>query len=194
MTDSNATSPLGSRYVVSLLGERYDVEVRSGGTVLIDGHPVHASLAATGPPHPAGRGRPHGSGDGYSLLLDGASFALLAHGGRGGEWQLELDGRSVSAEVLDPHADRVRRLSATAGAAAGVAPLKAPMPGLVVQVAVAEGQMVEAGDTVLIVEAMKMENELRAPAAARVKRLLAAAGDAVEKGQLLAEFAEVEEA
>ncbi|MDE2796988.1 MAG: biotin/lipoyl-binding protein [Gemmatimonadota bacterium] len=194
MTPTNATSPAGSRYVVSLLGERFDVEVRSDGTVLIDGHPVHASLASTDLPHPAGRGRPHGSGDGYSLLLDGASFALLAHGGRGGEWHLELDGRSVSAEVLDPRADRVRRLSATARAGPGVAPLKAPMPGLVVQVAVDEGQVVEAGETILIVEAMKMENELRAPAAARVKRLLAVPGAAVEKGQLLAEFAEVEEA
>lgn len=194
MTRANAPAAIGTRYVVSLLGERHDVEVRPDGTLVIDGHPAHASLAPTSPPNSAGPGRAQLSGEGYSLLLDGTSFALRAHAGRRGDWQLELDGRSVSAEVLDPRAHRVRRLSAKAGAGAKVAPLKAPMPGLVVQVAAKEGEEVEAGDTVLIVEAMKMENELRAPAAARVKRLLAAPGDAVEKGQLLAEFAELEEA
>jgi len=194
MTHRNATVPAGTRYVVSLLGERHDVEVRSDGTVIIDGHAARASLAATTPPNSPGPGRPHLSGEGYSLLLDGTSFPLRAQGGQGGEWQLELDGRSVPAEVLDPRAHRVRRLSAKAGAGARVTPLKAPMPGLVVQVAAKEGEEVEAGDTVLIVEAMKMENELRAPAAAKVKRLLAAPGDAVEKGQLLVEFAEVKEA
>lgn len=182
MTAPNATGRPGARYIVSLPGSRHDVEVCPDGTVVIDGRPVRASLAPVSPPH------------GYSLLLDGASFALSARGGGRGAWQLELDGHSVPAEVLDPRAHRVRRMSAKAVAAARLTPLQAPMPGLVVKVAVDEGESVEAGDTVLIVEAMKMENELRAPAAARVKRLLAAPGDAVEKGQLLAEFAEVEEA
>lgn len=194
MTASNATPDSSARYIVTLLGRRHDVEIRPGGEVIIDGHTVHASLAPTNPPHAAPHGRRSGSGTGCSLLLDGTSFALWARGGRAGAWELELDGRAVSAEVLDPRSDRVRRLSAKAGAGARVAPLKAPMPGLVVQVSVDEGQAVAAGDTLLIVEAMKMENELRAPAAAKVIRVLATPGDAVEKGQLLVEFSEVEEA
>ena len=80
------------------------------------------------------------------------------------------------------------------GARQEFASLKAPMPGLVVRVAVEEGDAVEQGDTVLIVEAMKMENELRAAGAATVARVLAAPGDAVEKGQILAEFGEPETA
>ena len=179
MTDPNPTRRPGTRYVVSLLGRRHDVQIRPDGEVVINGRPSHASVAPVNPPH------------GYSLLMDGASFALLAHGGRGGAWQLELDGHSISAEVLDPRAHRVRRLSAARRGSVHAAALKAPMPGLVVQVAVDEGEVVEAGDTLMIVEAMKMENELRAPAAATVKRLLAAPGDAVEKGQILVEFAEV---
>ena len=194
MRRTNASSPPGARYVVSLPGGRHDVEVCPDGNIVIDGRPSVASLSPATPPHSAGSRRPHAGGDGYSLLLDGCSFALLAHGGRGGAWHLELDGHSVPAEVLDPRAHRVRRLSAEAGTGAKVAPLKAPMPGLVVQVAVEEGETVKAGDTVLIVEAMKMENELRAPAAATVRRLHAAPGDAVEKGQLLVEFAGTEEA
>ena len=194
MTDSNATRDSGARYIVTLLGRRHDVEIRPGGKVIVDGRAFHASLAPTNPPHSAERERRSGSGSGCSLLLDGTSFALWARGGRGGAWELELDGRAVSAEVLDPRAHRVRRLSAKTGAGAKVAPLKAPMPGLVVQVSVDEGQVVAAGDTLMIVEAMKMENELRASAAATVGRLLATPGDAVEKGQLLVEFSEVEEA
>ncbi len=179
--DSNAAPHSGARYVVTLLDKRHDVEIRPDGGVVVDGRAARASLAPSNPPH------------GCSLLLEGTSFALWARDGRGGEWELEFDGRVFRAEVLDPRVHRIRRLSAKPGAGAKVAPLKAPMPGLVVQVAVDEGRPVAAGDTLLIVEAMKMENELRAPAAATVKRLLAAPGDAVEKGQLLVEFAEAEE-
>ncbi len=169
-----------ARYVVSLLGERCEVEVGRDGRVAVEGREHEASLSATGTPH------------GHSLLVDGSSFALLASRGDGGEWQLEVDGRTVPARVLDARRARVRELSAAAGGRGEVASLRAPMPGLVVGVAVDEGEVVEAGDTVLIVEAMKMENELRAPGAARVTRVLAAPGEAVEKGQVLVEFGEPE--
>jgi len=164
--------------VVSLLGNRHEVDILPDGRVVVDGRGHAASLVATSPP----RGR--------SLLLDGASFALLARCAGGGAWELQLDGRSVSAEVLDARTARVRELSAAAAGRVEVAALKAPMPGLVVRVAVGEGDAVEEGDTVLIVEAMKMENELRAPGAAKVTRLHAAPGEAVEKGQVLVEFGE----
>ena len=88
----------------------------------------------------------------------------------------------------------MRQLSGMAEGAAGTPALKAPMPGMVVQVAVQEGEAVERGATVLIVEAMKMENELRAAATATVKRILVAPGEAVEKGQTLVEFGEAEAA
>ena len=175
-------APGGARYVVSLLGERHEVEVGPGGRVVVDGRGHEASLAATSPPH------------GHSLLLDGGSFKLLALRERGGAWELQLDGRSAPAEVLDARTARIRELSAAAGGRTEVVSLKAPMPGLVVRVAVGEGDAVEEGDTVLIVEAMKMENELRATGAARVTRVHAAPGEAVEKGQVLVEFGELETA
>ena len=67
-------------------------------------------------------------------------------------------------------------------------PLRAPMPGLVVQVPVGEGDHVEAGTTVVTIEAMKMENELRAEGVATVARVMVAPGEAVDKGQVLVEF------
>jgi len=182
-----------SRYVVSVAGKEHAVVV-DAGRVAMDGWEFEASLAVSSA-IPGGGGTPSGgstSGSsvvGVSLLLDGAARGLLARAVSPGVWELESEGRAFRAEVLDERAARVRRLSRAAGGTAPVPVLKAPMPGLVVRVSVEDGQAIEAGVPVVIVEAMKMENELRAPAAAKVARVRVAAGDAVEKGQVLVEFA-----
>ncbi len=180
MRAPRAVEGAGSRYVVSVAGETHDVVVGVDGKIVIDGAAHEASLSGSGP----ARMR--------TLILDGKPRALYPETRSGGFWEFDLDGDRVSAEVLDARAARVRALSAGAGSERGAAALKAPMPGLVVQVAVETGEIVEPGAAVVIVEAMKMENELRAAAAARVERILVAPGEAVEKGQILVEFAEVE--
>ena len=76
-------------------------------------------------------------------------------------------------------------------AASGPAPLVAPMPGLVVRVSVAVGDQVSAGQGLVVVEAMKMENELRATVAGVVTAVRAIAGTAVEKGAILVELAPI---
>lgn len=182
-----------SRYVVSVAGKEHAVVV-DAGRVAVDGREFEASLAAVGATPdagatPSGGSTSGGSAVGVSLLLDGAARGLLARAVSPGVWELESEGRAFRAEVLDERAARVRRLSGSAGGAVPVPVLKAPMPGLVVRVAAEEGGAVEAGAPVVIVEAMKMENELRAPAPAKVARVRVAAGDAVEKGQVLVEFA-----
>ena len=167
-----------ARYVVSVAGETHDVVVGVDVKVVIDGDAHEVSLSGSGP----ARIR--------TLIVDGKPWAVCAETRSGGSWEFDLDGDRVSAEVLDARTARVRALSAGAGSERGVAALKAPMPGLVVQVAVEAGEIVEPGAAVVIVEAMKMENELRATAAARVERILVAPGEAVEKGQILVEFGE----
>lgn len=179
MADATMPVPL-TRYVASLNGELHELTVGENGDVTVDGRSYAASLATTSPPV------------GYSLLLDGASVPLLARAGAPGEWEVDIDGRTVAIEVLDERQARIRELSAIAGSAAGISPLKAPMPGMVVKVAVKEGEVVRVGTTVAIVEAMKMENELRATAAAKVARVLVGPGDAVNKAQILVEFSEVD--
>ena len=170
----------GSRYVVSVAGETHDVVVGVDGEVVIDGRAHEASLSGSGP----ARMR--------TLILDGKPRAVYAEARGGGLWGIDLGDDRATVEVLDARAARVRALSADAGSERGAAALKAPMPGLVVHVAVEPGEVVEPGAAVVIVEAMKMENELRATAAARVERILVAPGEAVEKGQVLVEFAEAE--
>ena len=170
-----------ARYIVRFAGTRHEVTVGADGRVVLGEGPREVSLAA------AGR-------DGVrSLLLDGASVSLSARRGAArGEWEIVLDGRPVSVQVLDAREAKIRERAARGKARAGIAPLRAPMPGLVVGIRAQPGDRVEPGSAILIVEAMKMENELRAAAAARVARILVSPGDAVEKGQVLAEFEEVE--
>ncbi len=69
-----------------------------------------------------------------------------------------------------------------------LANIKAPMPGLVLEIAIIEGQQVNQGDKILILEAMKMENCLVVPASATIKKILVVKGQAVEKGQVLVEL------
>ena len=68
----------------------------------------------------------------------------------------------------------------------GEAVVKSPMPGLIISVPVQEGQEVEKGDRIVILESMKMENELHSPRSGIVKHVYVVEGDSVEKGQLLA--------
>ena len=89
-----------------------------------------------------------------------------------------------AAEVRDPRSLRSRRQAA--GAAHGVRKLVAPMPGKVVRLLVAEKAEVQAGQAVLVVEAMKMQNELKSPKKGVVQRILAAPGAAVNAGDVLA--------
>lgn len=89
-----------------------------------------------------------------------------------------------AAEVRDPRSLRSRRQAA--GAAHGIAKLLAPMPGKVVRLLVAEKAEVQAGQGVLVVEAMKMQNELKSPKRGVVQRILAAPGTAVNAGDVLA--------
>ena len=84
-------------------------------------------------------------------------------------------------------------MAATPDGPTGPKPLRAPMPGLVVQLEVAEGDQVTSGQGLVIVEAMKMENELKSEGEGTVKRILVEPGQAVDKDQVLVEFETPEE-
>jgi acetyl/propionyl-CoA carboxylase alpha subunit len=107
-----------------------------------------------------------------------------------GRYTLWVDGHRYEVEALDERARAIRDLSAATATASGPAPVVAPMPGLVVRVSVAVGDVVAAGQGLVVMEAMKMENELRAVAAGTVRRVLVEPGTAVEKGAVLVELAE----
>ena len=99
-----------------------------------------------------------------------------------------VDGTPVDVEVRTEADLLLERFGLDAGDAAAEREVRAPMPGLVLRVLAAPGDAVEAGDGLVVLEAMKMENELTAPADGTVASVHAAAGDAVGKGDLLVEL------
>lgn len=120
---------------------------------------------------------------------------LLLHGGRVYECRVEraavdegaaevhVRGRAYGVRVIDPK--RLRGARAAAGHDGGRAEIKAPMPGKLVRVLVEQGQQVEAGDPLVVVEAMKMQNELKSPKAGTVAELRAQPGATVNAGEVL---------
>jgi biotin carboxyl carrier protein len=162
-------------YHVSVGGRTFQVEIGSDG-VRIDEESVHADLVAV-PGTPV-----------RSLRLDGASYRVVAHHPSRGSWSLHVRGRRVDAEVVDERTRAIREMTGATAASAGPRPVSAPMPGLVVKVEVAVGDLVRPGQGIVIVEAMKMENELKAQAEGVVRAVHVSAGDTVEKGRVLVDF------
>ncbi len=114
----------------------------------------------------------------YSVLLDGRSYDARVENG-----VVTVCGRRFEIEVRDPR--RWSRQSA-AGAHGGVQNVAAPMPGKVVRVLVAVGDAVEAGQGIVVVEAMKMQNEMKAARAGKIASLSAKVGATVTAGEVLA--------
>src|SRR5690606_10751611 len=120
-----------------------------------------------------------------SLRLDGRSYALdVERGGLRGAWEVSVSGRSYTVTAMDERARAIRDLTGSHETET-VRTVTAPMPGLVVRVEVQVGEAVRAGQGVVIVEAMKMENELKAPGDGVVARIEVVAGQTVEKGAVL---------
>ena len=113
---------------------------------------------------------------------------IIKRGESRGSYTITVGGFRYDVEAVDERTRVIRDLSGVSAAAAGPAPLKAPMPGLIVRINVEAGAEVQAGQGLVVMEAMKMENELRATAAGKVKRVVVSVGQAVEKGALLVEM------
>ena len=121
----------------------------------------------------------------YSILLGGCAFeARISREGTGDNNLLvRCAGRDFRVQVRDPRSWRAGRHDVLA--AAGPQQVLAPMPGKVVRVLVAVGEEVEAGRGLVVVEAMKMQNEIRAPKSGRIERVLVAEGQPVRTQEAL---------
>lgn len=124
----------------------------------------------------------------YTLLVEGRSFPVTVEALDGDQVRVTLEGRQVDVRVRDEKALLLEKFGLADDAGAAEREVHAPMPGLVLSIAVEPGQSVAAGDSLLVLEAMKMENELRAHHDAVVKAVHVAPGEAVSKNALLIEF------
>jgi biotin carboxyl carrier protein len=161
-------------YEVGIAGKTFRVDlVRNGDSWIckLDGQEVPLNVAAT----QAGT---------LSLLIEGKSYEAKQEV-TSAESNVVIDNQRFAAVVKDPRSLQSRK--ATDSGSHGPQKLKAPMPGKVVRIMVAVGDEVEAGQAVIVIEAMKMQNELKSPKKGLLKKLSVAEGAAVEAGQVLAE-------
>ena len=168
------------KYLVDVNGQRIVVEL-DGAHAEVDGERLDVSLTPV-------------SGTPVRLVRVGEQVhrVVARRGNSRGAWLLDLDGTRVEAEALDERMRAIKDLTAATAKASGPAPLVAPMPGLVVRIAVAVGDTVAAGQGLAVIEALKMENELRASAVGVVTAIRVSAGQAVEKGAILIDLGAIE--
>jgi biotin carboxyl carrier protein len=174
MTDSGRATT--SRYQVTVGGRSLTVE-------LIEDEDGLAVRVADQAPRRVLASRP--ADDGLrAFVVDGRTLVALVDG-REGAYTVVIDGEPIELDLQDERAARLA--SATAAGRHGVSEtsVKAPMPGLVVAINVEPGQAVTKGTSLVVLQAMKMENELSAREDATIKEVLVAPGQTVDQGQTL---------
>ena len=160
------------RYISEVDGLEFPVEILDEHHVRFGGDVLSVDLAAVS------------SEPLFSLIVDGESYEGYVYPAEEG-WQVLLMGQFYQVRVEDERERHLRTTNQSATPASTDFLLKAPMPGLIVAAPIIEGQMVEKGQTLVILESMKMQNELRAPNAGKVTHLRIKAGDSVEQKQIL---------
>src|SRR5918996_6242509 len=160
------------RYITTVEGKQFLVEIIDEKHVSVDGKVYEIDFESVS-------GQPV-----YSLIVDGKSHEAYAAQGED-NWQVLLRGRLYPVTVEDEREKRLRSAAGGGVAETGEFHLKSPMPGLVVAIPVKEGQPVQKGQVLLILESMKMQNELKAPRDGTVGRVRVKSGETVEQKQTL---------
>jgi biotin carboxyl carrier protein len=160
------------KYYARIGTNEYEIDIDTENNVTVDGTPVTVDLCQSGVPEL------------YSVLFGGHSFDMLIEPQRF-NYAITFHGEQFEVQVED---ERTRKLNTGRKAPAvphGELAIKAPIPGLVVKVLVAEGDHVEDGQPMILLEAMKMENEIRSIRAGTVHSIKVSAGQRVEQNETL---------
>ena len=125
-----------------------------------------------------------------SVLLNGRSYTAIVDkvDRKSKELTLRIDGQIYKTTIKEPIDLLLSQMGLDLKAMQKAEPVKAPMPGMVLKILVSPGQQVNKGDALIILEAMKMENVLKASGTATVKSIKATERTAVEKGAILIEL------
>src|SRR6266487_1464750 len=160
------------RYITTVEGRQFLVEIIDEKHVSVDGKVYEVDFESVSD-QPV-----------YSLIVDGKSHEAYAAQGED-NWQVLLRGRLYPVMVEDEREKRLRSAVGGGVAESGEFLLRAPMPGLVVAIPIEEGQAIKKGQVLLILESMKMQNELKSPRDGMVGRVRVKAGETVEQKQTL---------
>ena len=158
---------------ITTIGEReYSIEIVNRKLVIVDGVSYDVDFASIS-------GQPV-----YSLLVNNKSYEGYMYPDDD-DWEVLLQGILYSVNVEDERERRLRQALGEGPTQSGEFHLKAPMPGLVVTIPVVNGQEVAKGDVLIILELMKMQNELKSPRDGKVSRVRVKVGASVERKQTL---------
>jgi biotin carboxyl carrier protein len=159
------------KYVASVNGKTFEIEINQNGRVTIDGADRAVDFKALLPPL-------------YSLLVDNASYEALVEE-RLGQLHVMMLGDLYDVTVTDEREQRLAAASSGFQVDQGEISIRSPMPGMIVAVPVAAGQEVKAGEALIVLESMKMENQLKAPRDGTVSHIHVTPGERVEQNRLL---------
>lgn len=160
------------KYITTVNDQEFFIEIDVEGRIAVDEQPYDIDFQVLT------------EGGVLSLLLNNSSLEAVVEE-RDQAWEVLIKGELYTVRVQDERAYRLAKARGAVAEVTGEAVVKSPMPGLIISVPVQEGQEVEKGGRIVILESMKMENELHSPRSGIVKHVYVVEGDSVEKGQLL---------
>jgi biotin carboxyl carrier protein len=160
------------RYITAIGDEEYIIEIDNDSEIVVNGEKYDIDF------------QPSAEKDVYSMLLNNRSLEGVVET-REDDWRILIRGELYEAKVQDERAYRLAKARGVVVAVTGEVTVKSPMPGIIIDVPVSAGTPVKKGDKVVILESMKMENELRAPRDGVVTRVFIEPGAGVEKNQQL---------
>ena len=157
-------------------GKEYSIDIKDG-EVWVDSEKIGNSI------HEAGTGK-------YQVIHNHKNYRveILSSENKGKKVTVKVNGTKYTIDLKDSLDQVLDTMGISANSDSAVKDLKAPMPGMILEISISEGDELKKGDQVLILEAMKMENILKAPADVTVKKIFVSGGESVEKKQVLIEF------
>jgi biotin carboxyl carrier protein len=161
------------KYITHIEDQEYIIEIEQDDEIIVNGQKYQIDI------------RRFGESGVMSMLLNNRSIEAVVDQQENTTYEVLMRGELYTVQVQDERSYRLAQARKAVGGASGEMMVKAPMPGVIVSTPVAEKSMVKKGETVVILESMKMENELKAPRDGMVKRVHVEAGVNVDKNQTL---------
>lgn len=160
------------KYIVTIGEEQFTVDISRFGEIMLNGEVIQADMQPTLDPTL------------HSIIIDNKSHDVRIHAGEGA-YTVQIGGEIYEVVVKDERTHRLAGVKSTLGSMTGEVVLKAPMPGVIVDILVKEGQDVAKGQTVVVLESMKMQNEFKAPRDGAIHAVRVAKGDKVDQNAIL---------
>jgi biotin carboxyl carrier protein len=160
-------------YLVQIEDNKVDIRIDRDQQIFVQGKPISSLDWVEIEPNR------------FSIIMNGKSYVITLERSGDSSFIANINGKEYHCNVEDERARRLREYIKETTGADGPVEITAPMPGLVLEVAIREGDQISHNQPILVLEAMKMENEIRSSLQGKVDKIYVKPGQTVEKGELL---------